>query len=97
MNTRDENDGSEGNDRNNKNEYNTRHDAATSRDAIIFNDEDDAAKDEPRSELERRPYTATSRDNQNIGDTPTAKRNDIEDDTNYSPERGEIIPFLEYQ
>ena len=59
MNTRDENDGSEGNDRNNKNEYHTRPHAATSRDALIFNDEDDvsdnAAKDEPRSELERRP------------------------------------------
>ena len=63
-----------------------------SRDAPILHDEKDvnehAAKDEQRSEI-KRPSTATSRNNQNTGDTPTDLLNENNDSTGNSPNRGE--------
>ena len=88
---RDANDVSEVNERTTA-ENETRPRTTASRDAPILHDENDvnehAAKDEQRSEI-RRPSTATSRDNQNTGDTPTDPLNENNDSTRNSPNRGE--------
>ena len=74
---------------------NARPHTATSRDAIILYDEDDvnenAAKEERRSVIEK-PDSATSRDNQNIGDTPIDSRNGFDEGTSYSLKRREDNP-----
>ena len=73
-------------------ENETRPRTTASRDAPILHDENDvneqAAKDEQRSEI-KRPSTATSRNNQNTGDTPTDSLNENNDSTGNSPNRGE--------
>ena len=87
--TRDANDVTEANE----NEARPR--TANSRDAHISNDDDDVnnntANDKRSSENER-PSTATSRDNQTYGDTPTELHNEIDDSTKRSPNRGEDDP-----
>ena len=49
---------------------------------------DYAAKDEQSSEI-KSPNTASSRDNQKTGDTPTDSLNENHDSTGNSPKRGE--------
>ena len=87
--TRDANDVTEANE----NEARPR--TANSRDAHILNDDDNVnnntANDKRSSENER-PSTATSRDNQTYGDTPTELHNEIDDSTKRSPNRGEDDP-----
>ena len=96
---RDANDVSEVNERTTA-ENETRPRTTASRDAPILHDESDvnehAAKDEQRSEI-KRPSTATSRKNQNTGDTHTDSLNENNDSTGNSPNRGRIIPFPEYR
>ena len=96
---RDANDVSEANERT-ATENETRPRTTASRDTPILHDENDvnehAAKDEQRSEI-KRPSTATSRDNQNTGDTPTDSLNENNDSTENSPNRGRIIPCPEYR
>ena len=96
---RDANDVSEVNERTTA-ENETRPPTIASRDAPILHDENDvnehAAKDEQRSEI-KRPSTATSRDNQNTGDTTTDSLNESNDNTRNSPNRGEDIPCPEYR
>ena len=96
---RDANDVSEVNERTTT-ENETRPRTAASRDAPILRDENDvkehAAKDEQRSEI-KRPNTATSRDNQNTGDTPTDSLNENHDSTGNSPNMGRRIPHPEYR
>ena len=76
-------------------ENETRPRTVASRDAPIQRDENDvnehAAEDEQRSEI-KRPNTATSRDNQKTGDTPTNSLNENHDSTVNSPNKGRIIP-----
>ena len=73
-------------------ENETRPRTTASRDAPILHDQNDvnehAAKDEQRSEI-KRPGTATRRDNQNTGDTPTDSLNENNDSTGNSPNKGE--------
>ena len=91
INLRDANDVPEANERTTT-ENETRPRTGTSRDAPILRDEnyvnEHAAKDEQRSEI-KRPNTATRRDNQNTGDTPTVSLNENHDNTGNSPNRGE--------
>ena len=85
----------ESNDRSNTNEHEVRPRTASSRDALTVYDEDDvnenAAEKTQCSDIERL-NTATSQDYREIGDTPIDSRNDIDDGTGNSPERGEDNP-----